>query len=145
MSRRLRSDIANLVEILMEASRVLKNNGLIWVVIGDSYSNPPSGGSRADTYLVKRLSDQKERMPDAAISQTTDLPAGNLLLIPERLAMILQRRLGLILRQKIIWDKVHPRPKSVKDRVTQSYDTVLMFAKQKGYYYNQDPLRTRPA
>ena len=33
------------------------------------------------------------------------------------------------------------RPESAKDRVTQTYDTVLMFAKKKGYYYDQDPLR----
>jgi DNA methylase len=48
----------------------------------------------------------------------------------------------LILRHKVIWDTVRPRPEPAKDRVTQSYDTVLMFAKWKGYYYDQDPLRT---
>jgi DNA modification methylase len=134
--------IANLVAIFLEASRVLRNNGLIWIVVGDSYSNPTGGRTSADTYLVKRLSSQKERMPEGAIIQPADLPAGNLLLMPERLAMALQRRVGLILRHKVIWDKVYPRPESEKDRVTQSYDTVLMFAKQKGYYYDQDPLRT---
>jgi hypothetical protein len=81
----LEKHIVNLAEIFREASRVLKNNGLIWIVVGDSYSNPTGSRSSADTYLVKRLSDQKERMPEGARVQATDLPAGNLLLMPERL------------------------------------------------------------
>ncbi len=72
--------------------------------------------------------------------QAGDRSPGNLLLIPERLAMGLQDD-GLVLRQKIVWDKGWVRPESAKDRVTQTYDTVLMFAKKKGYYYDQDPLR----
>jgi site-specific DNA-methyltransferase (cytosine-N4-specific) len=134
----LQDYVSNLVAIFHEGRRVLKDTGVLWLVVGDSYS---TGGGRfkQDGYKENRPS-QKQLMPKGEAYQAGDRSPGNLLLIPERLAMGLQDD-GLVLRQKIIWDKGWVRPESAKDRVTQTYDTVLMFAKGKGYYYDQDPLR----
>ena len=64
------------------------------------------------------------------------------MMIPARLALALQDD-GWLLRQEIIWDKGWVRPESAQDRVTRTHDTVYMFAKGKGYFYDQDPIRDR--
>jgi DNA modification methylase len=61
-------------------------------------------------------------------------------MIPSRLAMALQDD-GWVLRQEVIWDKGWCRPESVPDRVTRTHEMVYMFAKQRRYFYNPDPIR----
>ena len=118
--------IANLVAIFREARRVLKNNGVLWTVIGDSYSG--SGKKwRPEGY-------------QAGSYQGTGRPPGNLLMIPARLAMGLQDD-GWILRHDVIWNKELVRPETANDRVTRTHEFVYMFAKERRYFYDQDPLR----
>jgi DNA modification methylase len=62
------------------------------------------------------------------------------LLIPARLAMALQDG-GWILRHDVVWDKGSVRPEAVTDRVTRTHEFVYMFAKNRRYFYDQDPLR----
>ena len=61
-------------------------------------------------------------------------------MFPARLAIALKDD-GWILRHDVIWDKGWVRPEAATDRVTRTHDFVLMFAKAKGYFYDQDPLR----
>ena len=129
--------IANLVTIFREARRVLKNNGVFWIVMGDSYAT--SGGRwKQDGYKMNRP--QKRLMPPGAAYLGTDHQQGSLMMLPARLAIALQED-GWLLRHEVIWDKGWVRPESARDRVTRTHDTVLMFAKGKGYFYDQDPLR----
>jgi DNA modification methylase len=131
--------LRNIVAIMREARRVLKVNGTLWIVIGDSYSRPAKVWTpQADTR--KRPDSQKHSMLINDRVQAGDRPIGNLLMIPSRLAIALQDD-GWILRQAIVWDKVWGRPEAVKNRTTQTYEMVYMFAKQSGYFYDQDPLR----
>ena len=131
--------IANLVAIFREARRVLKDDGVIWVVVGDSYAT--SGGRwKQDGYKMGRP--QKHLMPKGAPYPSSDRSPGNLMMIPARLALSLQDD-GWLLRQEIIWDKNSVRPKSAQDRVTRTHDTVYMFAKGKRYFFDQDPIRDR--
>ncbi len=117
--------IHNLVGIFHEARRVLKNTGVLWTVIGDSFSR--HGGSGAS-----HLS--------GIGYQDAGRPPGNLLMIPARLAMALQDS-GWILRHDVVWDKGSVRPEAVTDRVTRTHEFVYMFAKNRRYFYDQDPLR----
>ena len=131
--------IANLTTIFREARRVLKDDGVIWIVIGDSYAT--SGGRwKQDGYKMGRS--QKHLMPKNARYPGTDRSPGNLMMIPARLALALQDD-GWLLRQEIIWDKGWVRPESAQDRVTRTHDTVYTFAKRKGYFFDQDPIRDR--
>jgi hypothetical protein len=94
----LQEYISNVVAIFREARRVLKDTGVLWLVMGDSYS---TGGGRfkRDGYKENRPN-QKQLMPKGEAYQAGDRPPGNLLLIPERLAMSLQDD-GLVLRQRL--------------------------------------------
>jgi DNA modification methylase len=97
--------ISNLILIFREARRVLRQDGIVWIVIDDSYHE------------------------------------GDLLFIPSRLAMAMQDD-GWICRSEIIWNKdAAGRPEPVKDRVTKNHEKVLMFTKQRRYFYDQDPIR----
>ena len=117
--------IRDLVGVFHEARRVLKNTGVLWTVIGDSFSR--HGGSGA-SHL------------GGLGYQDAGRPPGNLLMIPARLAMALQDG-GWILRHDVVWDKGSVRPEAVTDRVTRTHEFAYMFAKNRRYFYDQDPLR----
>jgi hypothetical protein len=93
--------LANLVAIFREARRVLRDDGVIWVVIGDSYATD-GGRWKQDGYKMGRP--QKHLMPKGAPYPGSDRSPGNLMMIPARLALALQDD-NWLLRQEIIWDK----------------------------------------
>ena len=125
----LKAYLRVLVSVFHEARRVLKDNGVMWIVMGDSYSK--SG---------RKWRPPQSELGDDAGYQGTGRPEGNLLLIPARLGMALQDD-GWILRQDIIWDKGWVRPETARDRVTRTHEFALMFAKTRHYFYDTDPLR----
>ena len=131
------SYITNLVAVFREVRRVINKNGVPWIVIGDSYAS--NGGKwRQDAYKVNRP--QKQLVSVGTWYPGSDLTAGNLMMVPARLALALQDD-GWLLRQEIIWDKGWVRPESARDRVTRTHDTVYMLCKNKDYFYDQDPIR----
>ena len=136
----IRQYIDNLMAIFRECYRVLKPDGVMWIVIGDSYST--YGGTRPDhsfsvgpngTRKVLKMDNEK---PDT----TAERPAKNLLGIPWRLAFALQEE-GWILRQEVIWNKGFAHPELVKDRCTRTHETVFMFSKLPLYFYDADAIR----
>ena len=131
--------IAHSVLWAKEAWRVLKDDGLFFLNIGDSY---PSGGGKAVEQSFKRQSAiESGAYPD-------NNPSANLrksmpkcqLLIPHRVAMSLIDE-GWILRNTIVWYKPNSMPESVTDRFSKKYEYVFMFSKQKNYYFNLDAVR----
>jgi DNA modification methylase len=131
--------LVNIVAVMHDARRVLKDTGTLWVVIGDSYSRPTKFWT-PQTDTRKRPDSKKHLLPVRKRIQGGDRPTGNLLMIPSRLAIALQDE-GWILRQAIVWDKVWKSPEAIKDRTTQTYEMIYMFVKKSGYFYDQDPLR----
>jgi site-specific DNA-methyltransferase (adenine-specific) len=122
----------NLVLIFREVRRVLRDDGTLWVVMDDSYSK--SGG-------VRGLDPKQPAMNGLPLQDTTYIrDAGNLLLIPTRFAMAMQDD-GWFLRAEIIWHKPNMRPESVTDRPSKDFEKVLMFTKQRQYFYDPDPIR----
>ena len=107
--------IDNLVNIFREVKRVLKDDGTLWVNIGDSYYG---GGIRGTDY-----------------NPTDDLKSKDLIGIPWMLAFAL-RADGWYLRQDIIWHKPNPMPESVKDRCTKSHEYIFLLSKQSHYYFD---------
>ena len=131
--------LGNVVAVIRNARRVLKDSGTLWIVIGDSYAGPARVWT-PQTHNSKSPDSQKHLMSSGNRVQGGDRPTGNLLMIPSRLAIALQDD-GWILRQAIVWDKTWARPESVKDRTTQTYEMIYMLVKKSGYFYDQDPLR----
>jgi site-specific DNA-methyltransferase (cytosine-N4-specific) len=127
--------IAALVKVFDEVRRVLRDDGTLWLNIGDSYT---SGGR------TWRAPDKKN--PVRAMNIRPPTPGGlkpkDLIGIPWRLALALQSA-GWYLRADIIWNKPNGQPESVKDRPTRSHEYVFLFSKSLDYQYRAETVRGR--
>jgi DNA modification methylase len=125
--------IEKLVQVFREVKRVLRDDGSLWVNIGDTYANDRSWGGHSSGKHCKALHEVERPR------RYTELPAKNLIGIPWRLAFALQDD-GWILRSDIVWQKCNCMPESVKDRVTRSHEYVFFFSQQQKYYYDADAI-----
>lgn len=130
---KLQQYINKLVSVFSEAKRVLKDDGVFWLNIGDGYTS----GNRG-----YRAPDKKN--PARAMTMRPDTPEGlkpkDLLGIPWRLAFALQAD-GWYLRSDIVWNKPNAMPESVKDRPTRSHEYLFMLTKNKKYYYDHESIK----
>ena len=140
--------IANLVAVFREVRRVLRDDGTLWVNIGDSYaaqrggSTPPAetlaggiGGKGDDD--AKR--GRKDGYNPARNASAIGLKHKDLIGIPWMLAFAL-RADGWYLRQEIIWAKPNPMPESVTDRCTKSHEQIFLLAKSPKYYFDAESI-----
>lgn len=125
--------VQHLMSVLLEALRVLREDGTLWLNLGDSYS---SGGRRsydADRKLAAREHDGRPAAPPG-------LPPKSLLGIPWRVALALQAA-GATLRCDVIWAKGNPMPESVQDRPTRAHEYLFLFSKAERYFYDGEAIR----
>lgn len=131
--RELNEYIENLVQIFRVVREKLKEDGTLWLNIGDSYTS----GNR-----TWRAEDKKN--PARGMSYRPPTPFGlkpkDLIGIPWRVAFALQAD-GWYLRSDIIWYKPNCQPESVKDRPTQSHEYIFLFSKSKNYYYDFESIK----
>lgn len=143
--------IQHLVEIFREVKRVLRDDGICWIVIGDSYAG--SGGDhtkhhkRTEPTLERNESNEGRRR----ILSTDRLKPKDLVGIPWMLAFAL-RNDGWYLRRDIIWAKGvsfcptysgSPMPESVQDRPSSSHEYVFLLSKSKCYFYDNEAVKER--
>lgn len=121
--------INRLQTIFAEARRVLAEDGVMWLNIGDGYTSGNRGWRAPD-----------KKNPARAMTVRPDTPEGlkpkDLQGIPWRLAFALQDD-GWYLRADIIWNKPNAMPESVKDRPTRAHEYLFMFTKSEKYYYDR--------
>lgn len=140
--------IKKLVEVFRELKRVLKDTGSFYLNLGDTYCGSAcgfgaSGKSKTGLQDVtdgKYVSSRQKPPMLKAVGQANWLKAKQLMLMPTRLAIALQND-GWILRNDIIWHKNNPMPCSVKDRLTNTYEHIFHFVKNKRYWYDLDAIR----
>lgn len=129
--------VAALRDLFREARRVLRDDGTLWVNLGDTYANDEKWGGATSGKHVAALhgntSVGRER-------KFTGLPSKQMLGIPWRVAFALQDD-GWILRSDIIWSKPNPMPESVTDRPTKAHEYVFLFSKCPQYWYDADAIR----
>lgn len=129
--------VEHLVEVFREVKRVLRNDGTLWLNLGDSYAGSGRGPTGYDG-----IGDQEKRQgfvdPGAIVPQ--GLKPKDLVGIPWRVAFALQAD-GWYLRSDIIWHKLNPMPESVTDRPTKAHEYVFLLAKSQSYYFDQDAVR----
>jgi len=133
--------IDELVSVFREVRRTLKDDGTLWVNIGDSYYNYRP--SRGKSYPKQTVSKTKQDLPDYSSKRNNKLPnykEKDLIGIPFMLAFAL-RNDGWYLRQDIIWHKPNPMPESVKDRCTKSHEYIFLLSKNKKYYYDNEAIK----
>lgn len=134
--------IKKLVDVFREIKRILKNDGTLWVNIGDSYSGSGKGrkadGTSSYDVVGSSISSKNKGQNDGLIKVglcPNGLKPKDLMGVPWRLAFALQDD-GWILRQDIIWVKPNAMPESVKDRCTRSHEYIFLLSKKTNYYYD---------
>ncbi|MGO4337798.1 site-specific DNA-methyltransferase [Labrys sp. KB_33_2] len=120
-----------LVRAFREVQRVLRDDGTLWLNLGDSYANVGKWGGHTGGKHVAAL----HASPIGGNKKYTGLKPKDLIGIPWRVAFALQAD-GWYLRSAIIWAKPNPMPESVTDRPTSSYEHVFLFAKSERYFYD---------
>ena len=140
--------IEKLVAVFREVKRVLKDDGTLWINIGDSYSGSGKGAAHyTDTVDgTKQASNSGLIGVDKIDSGYSDdiIKPKDLIGIPWMLAFAL-RADGWYLRQDIIWAKPNPMPESVKDRCTKSHEYIFLLSKSKNYYYDAESIAEQVA
>lgn len=104
--------VENLVAVLRQVRRLLKNSGALWLTLGDSFSKHVSQGA----------------------------PRGSLLLAPQRVALALSAD-GWIVRNVVVWHKPNPLPQSARDRLSPTYEVVIFATKERRYFFDLDAIR----
>lgn len=131
--------IKRLADVFDGVKRVLKDDGTLWVVIGDSYA----GSMKGAAMFPDNAMNYKQGTNRGLLGQSTVVKKlgghyknKDLIGIPWMLAFALRSR-GWYLREDIIWQKPNPMPESVKDRCTRSHEYIFLFSKKRKYYFNQ--------
>ena len=131
--------VARMVEVFREVRRVLRDDGTLWLNLGDSYAAMRDSKSVPDTLRGDSngtaVSSAANRNP--ASLRAAGLKSKDLVGIPWRVAFALQAD-GWWLRQDIIWAKPNPMPESVQDRCTKAHEYVFLLAKSERYYYDAE-------
>ena len=138
--------ISRLVSVFREVKRVLREDGTLWVNIGDSYYHTQSNnGGYSDKSTLSGFTNPNTKGRISNESGKTvhlnmqDIKPKDLIGIPWMLAFAL-RADGWYLRQDIIWAKPNPMPESVRDRCTKSHEYIFLFSKSAHYYFNAEAI-----
>lgn len=133
--------VDNLVKVFREVKRVLKDDGTVWLNLGDSYAMRSirggnkkfSGNVGSHNHYEKSIKKGKRNIPNG-------LKPKDLIGIPWRVALALQAD-GWYLRQDIIWHKPNPMPESVRDRCTKAHEYIFLLSKNVKYYFDNEAIK----
>jgi DNA modification methylase len=128
---------AKMVDVFREVRRVLRDDGTVWLNLGDSYAGSGDGGGGNRKNADGWFHDRPTRNVATAHA---NLKPKDLVGIPWRAALALQAD-GWWLRSDIIWAKPNPMPESVTDRPTKAHEYLFLLAKSQRYYFDQDAVR----
>jgi DNA modification methylase len=127
--------VAELVAVFREVRRVLRDDGTLWLNLGDSYAATTKGSSG----VGKNATNKGTLIADRSWQVPPGLKAKDLIGIPWRVAFALQAD-GWYLRQDIIWSKPNPMPESVTDRCTKAHEYVFLLSKSARYYFDAEAI-----
>jgi DNA modification methylase len=130
--------VAHMVEVFREVRRVLRDDGTLWLNLGDSYA-----ANR--TYQVPSTKGGPKHAPAQGFDgSSSHVPTGmkpkDLVGIPWMVAFAL-RVDGWYLRSDIIWHKPNPMPEAVKDRPTKAHEYIFLMSKSEKYFYDEEAVR----
>jgi DNA modification methylase len=134
--------VAKLVEVFREVRRVLRDDGTLWLNLGDSYgvANNRNSGARQTKPATNTSRDDALAFNSGTYRSLPGLKPKDLIGVPWRVAFALQAD-GWWLRSDIIWNKPNPMPESVTDRPTRTHEHVFLLAKSARYFYDADAVR----
>jgi site-specific DNA-methyltransferase (cytosine-N4-specific) len=123
----------HLVFLLEKVRRATRDDGTLWLNIGDSYTSGGRTWRAPDRKNPIRAMDMRPPTPDG-------LKPKDLVGVPWRLAFALQEA-GWYLRADIVWHKPNCQPESVKDRPTRAHEYLFLFSKSERYTYDAQAIR----
>jgi site-specific DNA-methyltransferase (cytosine-N4-specific) len=152
--------IVEMVNVFREVHRVLRDDGTLWLNLGDTYAGsrgqslrggPPSAsstlagnGHRGGGPKLSGMTTVSRRRDNAVIPRSDFFIPGlkpkDLVGIPWRVALALQAD-GWYLRCDIIWHKPNPMPESVTDRPTKAHEYMFLLSKSEKYYYDHEAIK----
>jgi DNA modification methylase len=152
--------VAAMVAVFREVRRVLRDDGTLWLNLGDSYArNPAKGGSGPNGKhdFIPSYGDARKKLAANAKVGSSDGAVGradrpgtraaadglkekDLIGIPWRVAFALQAD-GWYLRQDIIWHKPNPMPESVRDRCTKAHEYIFLLSKSPKYFFDNEAIK----
>lgn len=127
--------VKKLVGVFREFRRILRDDGTLWLNLGDSYNSGRPGARDS-----KRWPKQSRNDHAAAKPVLNNLKHKDLVGIPWRVAFALQAD-GWYLRQDIIWHKPNAMPESVTDRCTKSHEYIFLLSKSARYYFDHEVIK----
>ena len=134
--------VSKLVEIFSEIRHVLRDDGTVWVNIGDTYFGAKGGHFDSDNSITNNVSGSEFRMQRKAPPKHKYLKVKDLSGVPWMFAFAMQKQ-GWYLRQDIIWHKPNPMPEAVNDRMQKSHEHIFLFSKKKKYYFDAKAIGTK--
>lgn len=133
--------LGKMVQVFREVWRVLRDDGTVWLNIGDCYASSPTGSFNGGGECFSGR-DMSGIATSGIIDKikATGLKQKDLVGMPWRLAFALQAE-GWYLRSDIIWAKPNPMPSSVEDRPTTSKEYIFLLTKKAKYFYDGEAIR----
>lgn len=136
--------VAELVAVFREARRVLADDGVAWINLGDSYATQGGRGEARMAELGRPSTSAKTPAAARGSASGTKIPAGlkpkDLIGQPWRVAFALQAD-GWWWRDTIVWHKPNPMPESITDRCTKAWEPVLMMTKSARYFFDAEAIK----
>jgi DNA modification methylase len=129
--------VANMVDVFREVRRALRDDGTLWLNLGDSYCASSGGGvqGKNSKFLDRTAARLGVREQKLDKSLAPGLKPKDLVGIPWMVALAL-RSDGWWLRSDIVWSKPNPMPESVGDRPSKAHEYVFLLSKNAEYHYD---------
>lgn len=134
--------VSNMVAVFREVRRVLRDDGTLWLNLGDSYNGSCKGSGGTGELSKKQNSNYGANFAAGGkrvITAAPGLKPKDICGIPWRTAFALQAD-GWYLRQDIIWHKPNPMPEPVRDRCTKAHEYIFLLTKSARYWYDPDAI-----
>jgi len=126
--------VEKLVDVFNEVKRVLRDDGTLWLNLGDTYAGHNSRASKGRAGYGEPRECVTKRIFQG-------IKQKDIIGIPWMVAFAL-RESGWYLRQDIIWHKPNPMPESVTDRCTKAHEYIFLLTRSAKYHYDHEAIKT---
>lgn len=127
--------VAAMVAVFREIHRVLRDDGSVWLNLGDSYASTGGNGRQGATSQRKGRANVEAQTRDGSSRPPSGFKAKDRLMIPARTAIALHAD-GWYLRDEIVWHKPRTTPAPVKDRTVAAHEMIYLLTKQDRYHFD---------
>ena len=132
--------VAEMVAVFREVKRVLRDDGTLWLNLGDTYNAYNGGAGPLSSLSRGAQTNARPQLETGFGLKVKSLKPKELIGIPWMVAFAL-REDGWNIRQDIIWHKPNPMPESVEDRCTKSHEYIFLLTKSERYFFDNSAIK----